>query len=226
MSFFLVKSILPIAFLAVGIGAVLAMFSLMGKSEHKASPLVLRKFHRSMGFIFVILLIITSYMCIKYVARVGDQISLRAALHGVFALALIGVLAVKIIIIRWFKGLLNLVPVLGIIVFVLAFIVVTTSAGYHFVRAAAVSEGAGDTQNGRKVFDSNCSSCHEADTKESGFAPGLKGLLKADRLPDSGRPATVENVIRQLREPVGVMPSFNSLSEQDLADLMEYLKAL
>lgn len=245
MSLFLVKSILAAVFLVAGVVAVLAMLSLMGVSEHKTSPKVLRKLHRSMGFIFVILLIITSIFCVKYVARVGDQISHRAALHGVFALALIAVLAVKIIIIRWFKGLLKFVPVLGIVVFVLAFVVVTTSAGYFFVRAAAsgkagtvevtAEEAAGDAaeetsegnvENGRLVFEAGCSSCHATDNDESGFAPGLKGLLKKDALPISGRAATVESVIIQLRDPVGMMPSFNSLSRQDLADLTEYLKTL
>jgi cytochrome c2 len=237
MSTLLVKSILAVASFALGIVGVLAMFSLMGKSEHKTSPLVLRRLHRSVGLIFVILLIVTGYLCIRHVARVGDQISVRAAFHGVTALALVGVLAVKIVIIRWFKGLLNLVPVLGIVVFVLAFVVVTTSAGYFFVRAAGTAKeveagglseelALGDEESGRKVFDTECGTCHEADSDESGFAPGLKGLLKKETLPHSGRPATLENVVSQLREPVGTMPSFNSLGEKDLADLIEYLKTL
>lgn len=248
MSLFLIKSILALFFLAAGVAAVLAMFSLMGKTEHKTSPLTLRKLHRSMGFIFVILLIITTVLCVKYVARAGDQISHRAALHGVLALLLIGALAVKIVIIKWFKGFLNFVPVLGIVVFVLAFAVVTTSAGYFFVRAtgaggagAAAGVGAegdtaapqvtadmagGDADRGRAVFEGECSSCHAADSDESGLAPGLKGLLRKETLPESGRPATVENVISQLRQPAGMMPSFSSLAGQDLTDLIVYLKTL
>ena len=243
MSIFLIKSILALVFLAAGAVAVLAMFSLMGISEHKASPLTLRRLHRAMGFIFVLLLIVISVLCVRYVARVGDQVSLRGALHCVFALALIAVLAVKITIIKWFKGLLNLVPVMGIIVFVLAFVVVGTSAGFFFLRGAASGGAAGaagedtagagagglargDLERGRTVFEAECTSCHAADNAESGFAPGLKGLFENDSLPHSGRPATVENVISQLREPVGMMPSYNSLAERDLADLIEYLKTL
>jgi len=249
MSIFLVKSILAIVFLVAGAVAVLAMLSLMGVSEHKTSPKALRKLHRAMGFIFVILLVVTSILCVKYVARVGDQISHRAALHGVLALALIGVLAVKIAIVKWFKGLLHLVPALGIIVFVLAFVVAGTSAGYFFVRGAGsagvggVTRGGemgeagaetskqgelagGDAESGRLVFEAQCSSCHAADNDESGFGPGLKGLFERDALPYSGRPATLESVISQLREPVGMMPSYNSLSGEDLGDLIEYLKTL
>lgn len=241
MTLFLVKSILAVLFLVVGTVGVLAMFSLMGKTEHKTSPMTLRKLHRAMGTIFVILLVITTVLCARYVARAGDQISLRAVFHGSFALLLIGVLGVKIVIVRWYKGLLNLVPVLGIIVFVLAFAVVTTSAGYFFVRmgggkaAAAGAEpveeevpvaAEGDPENGRAIFAENCSSCHATDNDEPGFAPGLRGVLRKDTLPESGRPATTENVISQLREPVGVMPSYNSITGQDLTDLIEYMKTL
>ncbi len=252
MSMFMLKSILAVVFMAAGAAAVLAMLSLMGVTEHKTSPLSLRRLHRAMGWIFIILLIVTSIICIHYVARVGDRISNRAALHGVAALALIGVLAVKITIVRWFKGLLNFVPPMGIIAFVLAVVVAGTSAGYFFVREAAsggagaegevaVGEGAagegavgtaaggsalGEAAAGRLVFEAHCSSCHATDNDESGYAPGLKGFLKKDALPESGRPATVENVISQLREPVGTMPSFNSLSGKETADLVEYLKTL
>ena len=59
MDLFLLKSILAVVFLISGIVAVLAMLSLMGKSEHKTSPQVLRKLHRAMGFIFIVLLIVT-----------------------------------------------------------------------------------------------------------------------------------------------------------------------
>lgn len=251
MHIFLVKSILAVIFLGAGIVGLLSMLALMGRSEHKTSPLVLRNLHRAMGIVFIALLIVTSYVCITYVARVGDQISLRATLHGVSALALIAVLALKIVIIRWFKNFLRFVPVLGMIVFVLAFVVVTTSAGYYFVRAAGLAAGAsskggtadeisqaglsggttpelpgGNVGRGRLLFDDKCSSCHETDTDDAGFAPGLKHVLKKGTLPHSGRPATVQNVLKQLESPVGMMPSYTSLSEQELADLVGYLKTL
>jgi mono/diheme cytochrome c family protein len=241
MPLFLLKSVLAVLFLVAGAVGTLAMFCLMGKTEHKTSPMTLRRLHRSMGFIFVLLLVITSVLCARYVARVGDQVSLRAALHGTLAVLLVGVLAVKLFIIKWYKGLLSLVPVLGIIVFVLAFAVVATSAGYYFLRMGGgapagekpearsgviAAAAAGDRERGRAVFEENCSACHATDNDDPGFAPGLKGVLKKDTLPDSGRPATVENIVSQLREPVGMMPSYSSITGQDLSDLIEYMKAL
>jgi cytochrome c2 len=59
------------------------------------------------------------------------------------------------------------------------------------------------------------------------IGPGLKGILTREKLPVSGKPATPENVIHQLKEPFKDMPSFrSSLSEQDINDLIAYLKTL
>ncbi len=241
MSPFFVKSVLALVFVAAGSAAALAMFALMGRSEHKTSPMTLRRLHRAMGYVFVVLLVVTTVLCVRYVAQVGDRISVRAALHGVLAVLLIGVLAVKIVIVRWFKGLLNVAPALGVTVLVLAVAVAATSAGYFFVRLGAARgvdvagvetasgvavPAGGDADRGRGIFEENCSACHAADSDESGFGPGLKGLFRNDKLPASGRAATVGNVVGQLREPVGMMPSFSSVAGQDLADLVEYLKTL
>ena len=54
--------------------------------------------------------------------------------------------------------------------------------------------------------------------------PGLKGILKRPTLPVSGRPATPENVYRQLREPYKNMPSFaQKLTDDDVFNLIAFL---
>jgi mono/diheme cytochrome c family protein len=243
MSILLLKSVLAVVLLAAAVTALLAMLGFMGGREGMAGRPGLKRLHQAAGLVVVLLLIVISILCIRYVARAGDEVSLRAVFHGVAALALIGVLAVKLSIVGWFRGLLRLVPALGATAFVLAFVVVATSAGYFFIRSGVPAAGvvmgematgeapvaAGDEfdiERGEMVFEANCSTCHSVVDDERGYAPGLKGVLKKDTLPESGRPATVENVISQLRRPVGIMPSFNSLSNQDVDYLIAYLKTL
>jgi mono/diheme cytochrome c family protein len=84
----------------------------------------------------------------------------------------------------------------------------------------------GNAATGEALFDTKCSFCHSATSEDPGFGPGLKGLLKKDSLPSTGRPATVANVVDQLKAPVGVMPPFASLSEQELRDLIAFLETL
>jgi len=47
-----------------------------------------------------------------------------------------------------------------------------------------------------------------------------------EKLPYSDRPATVDNVNQQLIRPALVMPSFTKLTDQEMSDLIVYLKTL
>jgi hypothetical protein len=52
------------------------------------------------------------------------------------------------------------------------------------------------------------------------------GLLKKGSLPHTGNNATVENIKQQLIRPALTMPAFKDFSDQELADLWEYLRTL
>lgn len=237
MSFY-AKSVVATFFLAVGLVAVICMLTLMGRSERKISATFLRRMHKSAGFVFTVLLLVISYFCIKYVAMMGDQLSARAIFHAVLALALFIVLALKLSIVQFYKQFLRYVPGLGMTVFALAFVVFCTSSGYFFLKTEnrkAKSEEIskptktvleGDVEKGAALFDSKCSFCHYADKETTKFGPGLKGVLKRQKLPYSGRPANLENIKKQLRNPISAMPSFASFSEQEIADLLVYLETL
>jgi mono/diheme cytochrome c family protein len=158
-------------------------------------------------------------------------------------LGLIGVLIVKILIVRFYRGLMRFVPPLGVTAFILAFVVFFTSAGYYFLREtsehgaagsvaaqtaaqAAMPDLEGDPARGEGVFAANCASCHAAGSEDWRIGPGLKGILTKKTLPESGRPATVENVWSQIVSPVGTMPAFTSFSDDEIADLLAYIKTL
>ncbi len=238
MSLFLIKSILSTFFFLSGLIALLCMFILMGKTERKISSNLLRKLHKGSGFVFTVLLFVISYICIKYWAMAGDQLSTRAVLHAVLALALFIVFLLKILIVRFYKQFLKFVPVMGMTVFALSFIVFCTSAGFFFLRSLSAKSGTleisipsqvklqGNIEEGATLFKSLCSSCHHADKEETKHGPGLKNILKKEKLPLSGRPVNIENIRRQLRTPFLTMPSFKSFSDRELADLLAYLEIL
>jgi mono/diheme cytochrome c family protein/uncharacterized membrane protein len=82
-------------------------------------------------------------------------------------------------------------------------------------------------QNGEKLLKENCSSCHAIASTETIIGPGLKGILRRQSLPVSGRPAVPENVYRQLKAPYKEMPSFsNKLSDDQMLDIIAYLNTL
>ena len=238
MSFFLFKSILAIFFLLAAIIAVITMLSLMGKAERKISAQLLRKIHRVAGFVFTGLFLLISYFCLKYWAMVGDQISIRAVFHAVLSFALIIILILKLSIVQFYKKFLKFIPAMGMIVFVLSFMVFSTSAGFFFLRILAtkpespeISEPSqtlhqGNAEKGAALFKSKCLSCHYANKEENKHGPGLKNVLKKEKLPFSKRPSSIENIKKQLKTPFLAMPSFVSLSQQEIADLIAYLKTL
>jgi mono/diheme cytochrome c family protein len=93
---------------------------------------------------------------------------------------------------------------------------------------AAVAENAitGDLQKGKALFGSKCIFCHDTESTDTIVGPGLKGILKGEKLPASGKPATVENVINQLKTPFKKMPSFSYLKDEEVEDIVSYLNSL
>ena len=237
------KSFIALPFLAVAVTAVLFMFELMGRTAVKHDPKVLKQGHRVFGYAFIVLMGLLTYLCLTYVSAVGDRMSVRAVIHSILAVGLVGVLLVKVLIARFYRDLLRMVPALGIVTFVLAFVVFFTSAGYFFLRdghshvAAEISGAevtlpppvagiAGDAAGGQAVFVRDCAGCHAVVSEEWRIGPGLKGVLAKPTLPESGRPATPANVWSQIVNPVGVMPAFTMYSDRELADLLAYIKTL
>lgn len=236
MSLFLFKSILAIGLLLSGLSAALAMLISMGRVEKKASPATLRKVHRGAGYLFALLLLGLAILGTKIFVGAGDTLSLRAVLHAFLALFLLFILFLKIVLVRYYKSFLRIVPGLGMAVLVLALVVFSVSAGYFLLRTAFASDPLsaasdasllqGDAKKGSDLFSLHCAGCHYADKGDSKLGPGLKGLFQKDLLPVSGHRVTEENIRKQLREPFRTMPSFGSLNAEEISDLVAYMRTL
>jgi cytochrome c len=236
MSVYLLKSILAIALLITGLSAATAMLISMGRAEKKASPITLRKIHRTAGYLFALLLLVLAILGIKIFVGAGDTLSHRAVLHAFLALFLLFIFLLKIVLVRFYKSFLRTVPGLGMTVLILVLVVFSVSAGYFLLRTALMSDSLsaapsaallqGDADKGGDLFARDCASCHYSDREDKKLGPGLKGLFHKDSLPMSGRAVTEENVRRQMMRPFRSMPSFGSLTPQEVADLVAYLRTL
>ncbi|OGD31743.1 MAG: hypothetical protein A2V45_15880 [Candidatus Aminicenantes bacterium RBG_19FT_COMBO_58_17] len=236
MSVFLLKSILAIALLITGLSAALAMLISMGRAEKKANPATLRKVHRVAGYLFALLLLVLAVLGTKIFVSSGDALSHRAVLHAFLALFLLFIFLLKIVLVRFYKSFVRIVPGLGMAVLVLFLVVFSVSAGYFLLRTALTADLMsaapntpllqGDVNKGSDLFARHCASCHYADREDKKLGPGLKGLFQKNKLPLSGRAVTEENVRRQMLRPFRSMPSFGSLTQQEIADLVGYLKTL
>lgn len=82
-------------------------------------------------------------------------------------------------------------------------------------------------ERGQELFDLHCALCHEGPTPDlKKQPPRLENLFAAKQLP-SGVPATDAQVRKTIVEGLRTMPAFDKrLSEQDLKDLIAYLRTL
>jgi len=234
----LAKSLIAAGFLIAALSAAFSMFILLGRTEKKANPETFKKVHRIAGWTFALLLLVLGVFGADFLADLGDSVSPRVVFHYTLALFLFAIILLKVLSVRFFKSFLRFAPALGMAVFVLSLVIVMGSAGYYALRGgrlpspevmrmpAGPSELLGNPQTGSRLFAQRCAGCHYADREESKMGPGLKGLFKLPSLPVSGRPVSVDSVLRQLKSPFKSMPATTGLAEQDLADLLAYLKTL
>lgn len=249
MPVFLVKSFLSFGVLVFTLFAMYTMFEVFGRTEKRRDPERFKRLHRINGVLFIILYLVIAYLCLDYLLRTRAEPSPRAALHGVLALTVIFLLGLKISYIRVYRAYYNHAKVLGVVVALAALGMFATSAGYYLLvtkfgtrveekarpeKAPAPAEmekievptDQASIEAGRALYEEKCSFCHDPHSRETIVGPGHKGLLKRQRLPASGRPATPENVARQLRSPYDKMPSFSYLSDGQVRELLAYLNTL
>ena len=128
------KVVLGLFLLAACCVALVAVLELLGRGERKgASPGASRAVHRVAGHAFALLLAALVVLGARRLSVTGDQMPLRAVFHMVLALGIVAVLVVKVLIARLYRPLLRLAPALGLLLFVLTFVVVAISAGFAAV---------------------------------------------------------------------------------------------
>ncbi len=81
-------------------------------------------------------------------------------------------------------------------------------------------------ETGRNIFIEKCKPCHDAYSTRIKVGPGLIGILKNPELPVSKKPATPDNIVSQLRNPVRNMPAFNDLSDEETLNIIAFLNTL
>lgn len=211
----------------------LTMMELLGRTEKTISPKLLKGVHRISGLCFIAVFIVLSYYCIRIMAASGQELSPRGSLHGILSIAALLLLVLKLSFVRVYRKYYSGVAVLGIAVVILTLGTTAVSAGYYFaVRAfrmppaADTSGSARSAASGALIFRERCADCHYHDKIETKMGPGFKGLFKREKLPLSGKPVTDSNVAAQLKTPVGSMPAFPGLTDDQVEALLAYLKSL
>ncbi|HUJ17742.1 MAG TPA: cytochrome c [Nitrospirota bacterium] len=257
MTIFFLKSLLSLMLLAPAVYGMYTMFKVFGGGLDSARPEQFRHRHRAAGYLFILIFLLVSFLCVSFMAASRSEPSPRAALHILLALTIAALLIVKVLFVRSFRQLYAQAKVIGTVIGIMSVVLVGMSAGYYltisrfgrdltadksvFYRirgpllaiertggpgVQAVRTDRMSVERGRTLFASRCAACHDPLSTNTIVGPGLKGLLKNPTLPVSKHPATAESIRFQLRQPMGRMPSFAYLSDEEMEDLIAYLNTL
>jgi ferredoxin-NADP reductase len=155
--------------------------------------------HRIGGYLFIALFCVMGYFM---VARLGDAAggaSPGTMIHLTLAMVLSPLLFVKVLVARYYKSYYSLLLPIGLVIFVLAFVLIGITAGPYFahqtrmqtVSLAAINQPPAyiDMNLAAATMEKRCSKCHTLD-RVAGARKDARGWLatvnRMRALPDSG----------------------------------------
>jgi hypothetical protein len=222
----LIGSMVSFLLLALGMIMVIIMLNLQGNPKERPSGALIKKTHRFMGYLFILLYLVMLVAMIIKVSGAAIEFSARIAIHLSLALLLFPLILIKVLIVRYYKRLYGHLVNLGLLIFFLSFVMVLISAGYFLLQgtpSAGKNSGPADTAaaiskqekldllftRGKKILDEKCSSCHNHDRINSAkknqqdWQNTLERMVNYSRNPDYLSKAEFSTLIDYLstREP-------------------------
>jgi hypothetical protein len=248
MPIYLIKSLLSIPLTLLVLFGMFTMFEIFGRAEKKHDSEKLRRLHVIGGMLYTILFIVISYFCLDSITRTQAELSPRGTIHALLASTVVVLIAIKSLFLRSYRQFYGQVRILGLLISVLSILMIGSSAGYYFLAPGGsagnyirqqgitsetapskwiVRTDSESIRRGNLLYNEKCIICHDPlGTAAKLGIPGHRGILKHPRLPISKKPATAENIADQLRNPVGKMPSFAYLSDEEILDVIAFVNTL
>jgi ferredoxin-NADP reductase/mono/diheme cytochrome c family protein len=190
---------LGIAFVLIGAINVWLILQASAKVRDARAGSRLVSAHRIGGYLFIALYCILGYFM---VARLGDGAAATSTIiHIALAMVLSPLIFVKVLVARYYKSHYSVLMPLGLLIFVLSFVLIGMTAGPSLVYRARVQTvslesinlppAAIDLEIASKIMEKRCSKCHNLD-RIAGARKDARGWLatvnRMKALPDSGIP--------------------------------------
>ena len=173
-------SLTPSASIALGlafvvVGAINVWLVLEAWARVKAAKASSRMIalHRIGGYIFIGLFCVMTYFMAARLRGGGADSSANVSIHLTLAMILSPLLFIKVLIARYYRNQHSLLMPIGLTIFVLAFVLIASTAGPYLVRAHRVERVSIDPVNVQPIaldldrasdlMQKRCSKCHNLD---------------------------------------------------------------
>ena len=131
MTIFFIKSILSLLMLLPAVYGMYSMYAVFGRTPDAARVASHKQHHRAAGYLFIVLFLSVTYLCVSFAMAARTEPSPRAALHILLALVLMTLFTLKVVFLRFFRQFYEQVKVIGTLIGILSFALVGISAGYY-----------------------------------------------------------------------------------------------
>jgi mono/diheme cytochrome c family protein len=131
VTLFLLKSLLSLPLLVLAIYGMVTMFEVLDRGTAPVRTDRLRKRHKVSGYIFILLFLLITYLCIGFTAASRTELSPRAALHVLLALSIIALFLVKVLFVRIYRQFYGQARTIGVILGIMSVVLIGLSAGYY-----------------------------------------------------------------------------------------------
>jgi ferredoxin-NADP reductase len=164
---------LGFAFLLLGGVNVWLVLEAWSRVKAKNASSRMLALHRIGGYLFIALFCVMAYFMIARLRSGGADTSATVTIHLVLAMILSPLLFIKVLIARYYRNQHGLLLPIGLTIFVLAFVLIASTAGPYLARATKIEQVSVDpahvppvtidVNQARDLMQRRCSKCHNLD---------------------------------------------------------------
>ena len=184
--------IFGILFVAIGAANVWLILQASAKVKNARASARLVAAHRIGGYVFILLFCVMGYFMLARMRDSAGNVSAGALIHMTLAMLLSPLLFVKVLIARYYKTYYNYLLPIGLLIFVLSFVLVAITAGPYLMRKAtlrsvsleeiSLTNATIDVTQAATTMQDRCSKCHNLERVVSARKDARGWLATVNRM--------------------------------------------